>query len=325
MSNSKRSRLDTKTVDAITQNFQQNLTRQGYLVDLVKADETGLILKLSAPDNQNHVNGAGNYLELSSVVLELVLNQHCLIQEKEQAEQRLRQQITELEAEKEAADVFVRTVAHSLQAHIGGIISWADALREYYQTMTDDELKIYLQRLGLSGRKLSLVVDELLLLSGVRHQAVTFDPLDLEAIVGEARRRLAYMIEISQTQIISPDVWPIVLGHGPWVEEVWINYLSNAMKYGGRPPRIELGAATQAGGMVRCWVHDNGPGLTPEQQNRLFEPFTRLNQTKVEGYGLGLSVVRTIVEKLGGQVGVDSDGVPGRGSTFFFTLPGGVG
>ena len=73
--------------------------------------------------------------------------------------------------------------------------------------------------------------------------------------------------------------------------------------------RLELGAEAQPDGMVRFWVRDNGAGLTPEDQARLFTPFTRLDQVQVKGHGLGLSIVRRIVEKLGGQVG---RGKPGR-------------
>ncbi len=104
------------------------------------------------------------------------------------------------------------------------------------------------------------------------------------------------------------------------MEEVWFNYISNAIKYGGQPPRVELGAdfPPDAPGMVRFWVRDNGPGLTPEEQSRLFTPFTQVRHTG-RGHGLGLSIVKRIVEKLGGQVSVESQ--PGQGSTFFFTLP----
>jgi len=92
---------------------------------------------------------------------------------------------------------------------------------------------------------------------------------------------------------------------------------------------VELGAdhpftsPLQAGGIeggtVRFWVRDNGAGIPLENQKQLFTPFVRLNQVHVEGYGLGLSIVRRIVEKLGGQVGVESK--VGQGSTFYFTLP----
>jgi signal transduction histidine kinase len=73
--------------------------------------------------------------------------------------------------------------------------------------------------------------------------------------------------------------------------------------------------------MVRFWVRDNGPGLTPEARAQLFAEFTQLEPDRIEGHGLGLSIVRRIVEKLGGQAGVESEGKPGQGSIFSFTLP----
>jgi signal transduction histidine kinase len=149
-------------------------------------------------------------------------------------------------------------------------------------------------------------------------------------IVASALQRLDNLIEETQAQVFAPDAWPKALGYAPWVEQVWVNYLSNAIKYGGQPPRLQLGAALDRAadhvadgqpGQVRFWVHDNGPGLTQERQAKLFTPFTRLDQIRVQGYGLGLSIVRRIIENLDGQVGVESEGLPGRGSTFTFTLP----
>ena len=83
----------------------------------------------------------------------------------------------------------------------------------------------------------------------------------------------------------------------------------------------EEGGEAHADGMVRFWVRDNGAGLRPEQQAQLFKPFTQLAQARATGYGLGLSIVQRIAEKLGGQVGVESSGAPGQGCTFSFTLP----
>lgn len=128
------------------------------------------------------------------------------------------------------------------------------------------------------------------------------------------------MITDTQAEIKVPATWPIVLGHAPWIEEVWVNYLSNAIKYGGAPPYVEVGADMQADGTVRLWVRDNGDGIAPDVQARLFTPFTRLDQARARGYGLGLSIVRRIVEKMGGQVGMTSLGQPGQGSLFYFTL-----
>jgi two-component system, sensor histidine kinase and response regulator len=81
-----------------------------------------------------------------------------------------------------------------------------------------------------------------------------------------------------------------------------------------------VGGKLQAGGQAQFWVRDYGPGISPEDQARLFTPFSQLGHGHQESHGLGLSIVRRIVEKLGGQVGVESDGLPGHGSLFFFTL-----
>ena len=164
------------------------------------------------------------------------------------------------------------------------------------------------------------IIDELLLLASVRQQDdVPIQALDMAGIVGNVLERLAFEIEEAQAEVRTPDAWPTALGYGPWVQEVWANYISNAIKYGGVPPHIELGATVEAGDLVRFWVRDDGPGIAPEAQARLFTPFTQLNQVRAKGHGLGLSIVQRIVEKLGGRVGVES-GV-GQGSTFYFTLP----
>jgi signal transduction histidine kinase len=172
---------------------------------------------------------------------------------------------------------------------------------------------------------MSNIVDELLLLAGVREQEAPQEPLAMGAIVSGALQRLSYDIEHAGAEIVLPEAWPLALGYAPWVEEVWVNYLSNALKYGGTPPRVELGASGEAGEAqearsIRFWVADNGPGLSAADQAKLFAPFERLHQVRIQGHGLGLSIVRRIVEKLGGQAGVESQ--PGAGSTFYFTLPG---
>jgi signal transduction histidine kinase len=137
-------------------------------------------------------------------------------------------------------------------------------------------------------------------------------------IVTDACERMEPMTQDYDAEIKMPEVCPSALGYAPWIEEVWVNYLSNALKYGGQPPTIELGADEQSDGFVRFWVRDDGPGILPDDQAKLFTPFTRLGQVELEGHGLGLSIVRRIVERLGGEVGMESE--MGKGSLFFFTL-----
>jgi len=181
--------------------------------------------------------------------------------------------------------------------------------------------------------KMDRIIEELMLLAGLRSVQVEMEPIAMAAMLADVKQRLTLMIRQYHAEVVWPDfsMWPEALGHGPWVEEVWANYLSNAIKYGGRPPRVELGATpvpflpasggNREGADIRFWVRDNGPGLSPDEQARLFTPFERIDQTRATGHGLGLSIVRRIVEKMGGQVSIESDGVPGHGSTFSFTLP----
>jgi signal transduction histidine kinase len=233
----------------------------------------------------------------------------------------LRQHAAELQARNEELDAFAHTVAHDLKDPLSHVVGFAQVLEKDYAALPEGELHRYLHTMVQSGRKMSNIIDELLLLASVRKmEEVELGPLDVKGIVEDAQQRLTYLIEKHQAEIILPESWPVASGYGPWVEEVWVNYLSNAIQYGGRPPRVELGATVQADGQVCFWVRDNGPGLTPEEQARLFTPFTRLDQARAKGHGLGLSIARRIVEKLGGQVGVESQ--MGQGSVFTFTLPG---
>ena len=265
----------------------------------------------------------GVFLELLPAVIEQVLYQHRLVKEKQQAEGALRQYTAELEARNEELDAFAHSVAHDLKNPLSNVITYSEALLEYYETMPDEDRLMCLRTITQSGRKMDNIIDELLLLAQVRKMEAERTRLNMAHIVTEARQRLISMIERVQAEITVPDMsaWPAVIGREGWVEEVWVNYLSNAIKYGGQPPCAELGATLQPDGMVRFWVRDNGNGLAPEAQARLFIPFTRLNQVRAKGHGLGLSIVRRIVEKLGGQVGVESEGKPGHGSVFYFTLP----
>jgi len=248
------------------------------------------------------------------------------ITEIKQAEEQLRQYATDLEARNAELDAFAHTVAHDLRNPLSGLIGFVDLLQASAEDRGDAEYIEYSHYLTRSSIKMSSIVDELLLLSSVREvDEVEVGTLDMARIVKDVQERLDYLIDEYGAEVSVPETWLPATGHGPWVEQVWMNYLSNAVKYGGDAetgtvPRVELGSdGVDSGANVRFWVRDNGSGLTAEQCAQLFTPFERLHNVRAEGHGLGLSIVRRILEKLGGQVGVES--APGEGSTFYFTLP----
>jgi signal transduction histidine kinase len=240
------------------------------------------------------------------------------VAERRRVEEALRQANAELYSQTEELHAFAHTVAHDLKNPVNLILGYAQMLEESLDAGRI-ELSQMAHSIALAGEKMNTIIEELMLLAGLRDMKVQMEPLgNMAHIVAEAQQRLAGLIERRGAQLTVPDNWPIASGYGPWVEEVWVNYLSNAIKYGGDPPHVELGAAL-LDRMICFWVHDNGSGLSPEQQSRLFVPFERLDQVELKGHGLGLSIVRRIVEKMGGQVGVDSE--VGQGCRFFFNLP----
>ena len=237
------------------------------------------------------------------------------------ANAELAERLTELEARNEELDAFAHTVAHDIKSPMAIISGYADLLLEAFDELPLEKRLESLQSISRGSQKIVNIVEELLLLAGVRQTEVKLTPIEMQTVVSEACARAEYLIADLQASVALPAEWPLALGYAPWVEEVWINYLTNACKYGGRPPQIQLGADVLSDGWVRFWVRDNGNGVLPEDHDRLFKPFTRLEQARARGHGLGLSIVRRIIERQGGQVGVFSRGVPGEGSEFYFTLP----
>ncbi|GIV80690.1 MAG: hypothetical protein KatS3mg051_0044 [Anaerolineae bacterium] len=232
----------------------------------------------------------------------------------------LQQEIEEREKLIAELDAFAHTVAHDLKNPLSVIIGLSELVADRLRELGDEETA------QLAGDQLNMafkivrIVDELLLLASVRQESVTLSALKMENIVAEARLRLSRQIQQSGAEINMPRSWPVALGYAPWVEEVWENLLSNAIKYGGSPPCIELGA-TREGDMIRFWVQDNGAGIAAEAREHLFAEFNRKGTHHRGGHGLGLSIVRRIVEKLGGSVGVESTTGPGQHLQLHFTGP----
>jgi signal transduction histidine kinase len=239
------------------------------------------------------------------------------ITERKRAEESLRQFNAELQTRNAELDAFAHTVAHDIKNPLHLIVGYTADLAADLTTpeFACTGLSIILK----SAYKISSITDDLLLLSEVRQKDMAVEPLEMAAIIAEARQRVAHQIN-DQAEIRLPEAWPLALGYAPWIEDVWFNYLNNALKHAGRPACIELGGESLSNGMARFWIHDNGFGIAPADQANLFTLFYQAPGAR-GGHGLGLSIVKRIVEKLGGEVGVQSSGVPGEGSIFSFTLP----
>jgi PAS domain S-box-containing protein len=228
--------------------------------------------------------------------------------------------VAELEREQLLQDLeaFSHTVAHDLKSPLAILIGYSEILSEMLD-LTEDEHRMFKHVLRAS-HQMRRIIDELLKFASLQRQyEIDFEPIDMRQVVDITLDRMMYEIEKYKATIRLPENFPPALGYAPWIEEIWANYISNAIKYGGRPPIVTIGAEIVPDGMVRYWVQDNGRGIELEDQDKLFREFIRLGKIRVKGSGLGLSICKRIARHLGGDVGLES--TIDQGSIFWFKLP----
>jgi PAS domain S-box-containing protein len=277
--------------------------------------------------SENGEDGARQYFETVKVPLQNasgkvtgLVGVSRDITERKVAELLLEAQNKELKERNQELDTYTHSVAHDLKNPLSLILGYAEMVQSEAGELAIEEMQEYMESILFNGRKMISIINALLLLASVRQEEIRTEFLDMRQIVGDAVRRLQKLADERDVHIVLPERWYDAVGYPAWIEEVWVNYIGNAVKHGGRGVTVEVGMAkTQQGEMIQYWVRDDGPGIPEDRFADLFLPFTRLAQAKIEGHGLGLSIVRRIVEKLGGEVGVKSE--VGKGSTFFFTLP----
>lgn len=238
-----------------------------------------------------------------------------------QTELRLKNEVEKRGRLIEDLDAFAHTVAHDLRNSLGSVYSASEVIQEAAAGGNSEVLGEFSELIKKSAHKAIQITQELLILASVNHQEIEKEPLAMARIFSRAKGQLKDLIASRQVRISEPDTWPVAVGYANWVEEIWTNYLTNAIKYGGTPPEISVGAEPANNGLVRFWVQDNGNGILPENQHKLFKKHIRLSPEKAEGYGLGLSIVKRIVEKLDGSAGAESSGRQGEGALFWFELP----
>ncbi len=223
----------------------------------------------------------------------------------------------QLRARNEDLDAYSYTVAHEINSTLNVLVGLSSVLTDSLNENLDSEQKKCLTMIRQNAEKASTVVNELLQFAGTYTEDVKLYRMDMNKIIRPALKRLDREIYETNAKINFPENFHACLGYGPWVEEIWYNLISNALKYGGKPPEIDILSET-SGDIVKYSVHDNGPGWNSNGNHQ-----ERLNkipndQRKPQGYGLGLGITQRIIEKLGGNFEIESD--QKNGSKVSFTL-----
>ncbi|MBT8435354.1 MAG: hypothetical protein KJN95_11845, partial [Gammaproteobacteria bacterium] len=226
----------------------------------------------------------------------------------------------ELQGQNAELERFNYTVSHDLKAPLVTIKGFLGLLQKDINAQDTEAIERDAGQIADAADKMGQLLEELLELSRIGRQINAPENLDLNQLVQEALARVAIQIEEQNVEVrIAPDM-PTVLGDPGRLLEVFQNLVDNSIKFmGSQPaPRIEIGAHRD-NGEVHCFVRDNGIGIASEYQGRVFELFERLD-TRVEGTGVGLALIKRIIEVHGGRIWVESEG-EGGGATFWFTLP----
>jgi len=212
---------------------------------------------------------------------------------------------------------FAAVVAHDLKSPLHSVVGFGHLLSRTARPRLNETEQTQLDYILEAGRQMSELIDGLLDYAFAAHADRPSTPVDLEQVLAQVLSRLDGSIRETDAKICH-DPLPVVPGHAPLLAQALQNLIGNALKFRNGQPHIHIGArATPEGWIVS--VRDNGIGVPPEDQARIFDAFQRAHEGGYPGRGLGLAVVKNAVERHGGCVWLES--TPGKGSTFYLRLP----
>ncbi|MBN1121671.1 MAG: PAS domain S-box protein [Anaerolineae bacterium] len=275
----------------------------------------------------------GSYvvIQCSTNLVELDGHEYVLgvdrdITAQKEIEAALNQRALELEERNRELDAFSHTIAHDLKSPLGTVLGAISILKDEAGSLSEDGMLV-VDLIEASTEKMSKMIEDLLMLASIRNTDQVSQSVDVRPVVQNALERIADKYHSRHIRFeVQPDL-PKATGYAPWLEEVFANLIDNAAKYIGQnnpEPTIKIrGELLLEFGMVQYEVEDNGVGIAEEDQEQLFEMFTRFHKREATGFGLGLSIVQRIIDKLEGEIGAAS--TPGKGTTIWFRLPASIG
>lgn len=226
----------------------------------------------------------------------------------------------DLRATNEQLEAFVYSVAHDLRGPLRTITGYSQLVVDEHASILPEEAQRLLRRIQASSEFLDKLLLDLLAFGRMGSDRFDLSPVDVAKAWEAALFQCATEIERRGARVEVRGRMPLVMAHEATLGQCFANLLNNALKF-SRPdlaPRVTL-RIEDRGATVRLWVEDNGIGIPAEQHERVFRVFERLNGSKYAGTGIGLSIVRKGMERMGGRVGIESS--VGEGTRIWLELP----
>lgn len=238
----------------------------------------------------------------------------------ETLEEKVKARTAQLEASNKEMEAFTYSISHDLRAPLRNINGFAEILLEDGATMLSNEMKRNLTIIKSNAVRMGLFIDSLLEISRLGRSVLNKKEVNMKYLVNEVIEEIKIGDKLFKHEIIVNEIHNIQ-GDASLLKQVWQNLISNAVKYSAlkENPKIEI-SSVMSEGKVHYTVRDNGVGFEMQFSHKLFGVFQRLHRdTEFTGTGVGLAIVKRIVQKHDGQVGVQS--TPNVGTTFYFSLP----
>jgi signal transduction histidine kinase len=240
------------------------------------------------------------------------LKQHARMLEQtvEQRTAQLRETVTELES-------FSYSISHDMRAPLRAMQGFAHILGEDFNDKLGPEGKVFVDKISTAATRLDRLIGDILDYSRIVRGQLPLAPVNVEKLVREIIESYPHL-QPPAVEISVEGTFPLVIGNEAALTQCISNLLGNAVKFvaPGVVPRVQI-RAERLNGDVRLWFEDNGIGMSPETQKKLFTMFHRAS-AQYEGTGIGLAIVRRAVERMGGRAGVESE--LGKGSRFWLQL-----
>jgi PAS domain S-box-containing protein len=229
----------------------------------------------------------------------------------------------QLEESNKELEAFTYSISHDLWAPLRSVNGFAEMLREQYQAAFDEEGQRLLSRIIHGAQKMGVLIDDLLALSRLGRKTLQFAKVDMRTLVQSVVADLNAHLEWTDVRIIIDDIPSVVCDAGV-MRQVWVNLISNALKYSRHSMSkvITISASVQPES-IEYSIQDNGVGFDMRYADKLFHVFQRLHKEReFEGTGIGLAIVHMVISKHGGRVWAKAE--VNKGATFYFSLPNNI-